>query len=67
MGSRHGLLLASGARRYCCGIHASFFLLFTPLLPFSHSVLRWCSAKKKKKRDWSDENPYPPRDAILRL
>lgn len=81
MGSRYGLLLASGARRYCrAAIRAQ--LLFSPFLSrlfrryFAPSLARLSRSPStgmvvyratKKKRDWSDENPSARFDAILGL
>lgn len=82
MGSRYGLLLASGARRYCrAAIRAalSLSLLRSPfLLPLPPLFAPSCASFSfsingnggvwghEKKRDWSDGNPSVGLDAILR-
>lgn len=76
MGSRYGLLLASGARRYCrAAIRAAscspflppFPTLFAPSCPVflvPHQREWWPYTGHEKQRDWSNGNPSVGLDAI---
>lgn len=48
MGSRYGLLLASGARRYCCGVYAS--LSFSFLRCYCLSLILFLGGVQPRRR-----------------